>query len=222
MRFPFVLAVISFVASLVLTLLFRALAVRWGLVDRPDGHRKLHPMPVAVSGGIPILAAVILGVAVGAYVWPMGMNPEGANTWMLLGLMLGSCTICLVGIADDCGLLRGRHKLLGQVVAILQVVGCGVLIQRLRFFEWEIELGLLAVPFTIFFLLGAVNSLNLIDGMDGLLSSIGLIVTLTFGFMAYMIGSVMATGVAFVLAGAILGFVRFNFRPGSVFLGDAG
>jgi UDP-GlcNAc:undecaprenyl-phosphate/decaprenyl-phosphate GlcNAc-1-phosphate transferase len=222
MRFPFVLALISFLASLALTPLFRALAVRWGLVDRPDGHRKLHSQPIAVSGGVPILLAVIIGVAVGAYVWPMAINPGGTQMWMLLGLLLGSCLICVVGIADDCGRLRGRHKLLGQMAAILAVVASGVLIQRLRFFEWEVELGLLAVPFTVFFLLGAVNSLNLIDGMDGLLSSVGLIVTLTFGFMAFLIGSPMATGVAFVLAGAILGFLRYNFPPASVFLGDAG
>jgi UDP-GlcNAc:undecaprenyl-phosphate GlcNAc-1-phosphate transferase len=161
-------------------------------------------------------------VVVGCLIFPAHINPEGEYTWSLMGLMLGSITICVIGVADDCHLLRGRHKLMGQIVAIAQVVICGTVIERLRFFDWEVELGLLAVPFTFFFLLGAINSLNLIDGMDGLLSSVGLIVTLTFGFMAIMSGRPMAAGVAFVLAGAILGFLRYNFPPATVFLGDAG
>jgi UDP-GlcNAc:undecaprenyl-phosphate/decaprenyl-phosphate GlcNAc-1-phosphate transferase len=222
MRFPFALAFLSFLAALALTPLFRSLAIRWGLVDHPDGRRKLHARPVAVSGGVPILLAVMLGVVVGSLIFPAHINPEGEYTWSLVGLMLGSVTICVIGVADDCHLLRGRHKLMGQIVAIAQVVICGTVIERLRFFDWELELGLLAVPFTFFFLLGAINSLNLIDGMDGLLSSVGLIVTLTFGFMAIMGGRPMAAGVAFVLAGAILGFLRYNFPPATVFLGDAG
>jgi UDP-GlcNAc:undecaprenyl-phosphate GlcNAc-1-phosphate transferase len=222
MRFPFALAFISFLASLALTPLFRNLAIRWGLVDHPDGRRKLHTTAVAVSGGVPILLSVMLGVVAGGLLFPLHVNPEGEFTWSLIGLMIGSVTICVLGVVDDCHLLRGRHKLMGQVLAIAQVVACGTLIERLRFFDWEIELGLLAVPFTVFFLLGAINSLNLIDGMDGLLSSVGLIVTLTFGFMAIMGERPMAAGVAFVLAGAILGFLRYNFPPATVFLGDAG
>jgi UDP-GlcNAc:undecaprenyl-phosphate GlcNAc-1-phosphate transferase len=222
MRFPFVLSLISFLVSLVGTWAFRSLAIRWGLVDRPDGRRKLHGKEVAVAGGVPILIAVIVGVSVGCIFWPMSINPEGINSRPLLGLMLGALTICAVGVVDDCHLLRGRHKLIGQAVAIAQVVACGVVIERVRFFEWERDLGLLSLPFTFFFLLGAVNSLNLIDGMDGLLGSVGLIVTVAFGVMAIAAGQTMAAGVAFVLAGALLGFLRFNFPPASIFLGDAG
>jgi UDP-GlcNAc:undecaprenyl-phosphate GlcNAc-1-phosphate transferase len=224
MQFPLALALISFAGTLVLTPLFGRLAIRWGLVDRPDGRRKLHGKAIAVSGGVPILVAVGVSIALGWLLWPETLNPAGANTSTLIGLMLGALTICLVGMVDDFGWIRGRHKLLGQLLAIAQVIACGVLIERLRFFDWEVELGLLTLPFTVFFLLGAINSLNLIDGMDGLLTSVALIVTVAFGLMAFMGGGerAMATSVALVLAGALLGFLRYNFPPATVFLGDAG
>src|SRR5439155_5894298 len=91
-----------------------------------------------------------------------------------------------------------------------------------RIFDWHVELGLLAVPFTLFWLLGAINSLNLIDGMDGLLSSVGLIVTLAMAAMAVLGEQWMAACVAVALAGALLGFLRYNFPPASIFLGDSG
>jgi UDP-GlcNAc:undecaprenyl-phosphate/decaprenyl-phosphate GlcNAc-1-phosphate transferase len=222
MRFPFVLAAVSFVVAFLGTRVFRHYALRWGLVDRPDGRRKLHGREIAVSGGVPIFIALSAGVAAGCWFWPWSINPEGANTNALVGLMLGAFTICLVGLIDDCGMLRGRHKFLGQLFAISLVVACGVVIEHVRILDWNVELGLLAVPFTFFFLLGAVNSLNLIDGMDGLLSTVGVIVTLAFGVIAVLSGHTMAAGVAFVLAGAILGFLRYNLPPATVFLGDAG
>jgi UDP-GlcNAc:undecaprenyl-phosphate GlcNAc-1-phosphate transferase len=89
-------------------------------------------------------------------------------------------------------------------------------------FSWEIDLGLLAVPFTVFLLLGAINSLNLLDGMDGLLASIGLILCLAMGTMAALGERWPAACVALALAGALLGFLRYNFPPATIFLGDSG
>ncbi len=86
---------------------------------------------------------------------------------LLLGLLAAALLICLVGLADDFGLLRGRHKLLGQLAAVLLVIAFGVRVDRFALFGLHVELGIAAVPFTIFFLLGAINSLNLLDGMDG-------------------------------------------------------
>jgi UDP-GlcNAc:undecaprenyl-phosphate GlcNAc-1-phosphate transferase len=89
-------------------------------------------------------------------------------------------------------------------------------------FGLDLDLGLLAVPFTMFWLLGAVNSLNLIDGMDGLLGSVGLILSLTLAVMAALLGQWATAVVAVALAGGLIGFLRYNFPPASVFLGDSG
>jgi UDP-GlcNAc:undecaprenyl-phosphate GlcNAc-1-phosphate transferase len=138
------------------------------------------------------------------------------------GLLLGALVICAVGVTDDHRGLRGRHKLLGQVVAIALVLGHGVCVEAIHLFTWRFELGWFAYPFTLFWLLGAINSLNLIDGMDGLLGSIGTIVSLAIAALAALHGHWAEAFVAVTLAGAVLGFLRYNLPPASIFLGDGG
>jgi UDP-GlcNAc:undecaprenyl-phosphate GlcNAc-1-phosphate transferase len=108
------------------------------------------------------------------------------------------------------------------MIAAAIVMAFGVQVQQIHFFGWNIELGLLSLPFTAFLLLGAINSLNLLDGMDGFLSSVGFIICVGIAILAALGGHSMASWIALALAGAILGFLRYNFPPASVFLGDAG
>jgi UDP-GlcNAc:undecaprenyl-phosphate GlcNAc-1-phosphate transferase len=205
--------------SLLLTPLFRELARRCDLVDHPDTHRKLHGRIIPTVGGPPLLLAV--AAVIGSALWWHGVG-AGVQTWNLLGLLAGGLIICAVGVADDFGLLRGRHKLMGQLAAALTVVAFGVRVDHVALFGWQIDLGLTAVPFTLFFLLGAINSLNLLDGMDGLLSSVGLVLCLALGAMAFLGGQTTTAWVALTLAGALAGFLFYNFPPASVFLGDSG
>jgi UDP-GlcNAc:undecaprenyl-phosphate GlcNAc-1-phosphate transferase len=216
----------SFCASLFLCLaltpIARALARRCRLVDRPDNRRKMHGRAVPVAGGLPILLSACAGLAAVLWFlppspeWPSGGHPN------LIGLLIGSLVICLVGLADDFGYLRGRHKLLGQCLAVGIVIFGGVRVAHLHLFDWTVELGLLSIPFTGFILLGAINSLNLIDGMDDLLSSVGLIITLAMAALAAVGHHWTAACIALALAGALLGFLRYNFPPASIFLGDSG
>ncbi len=217
-----ILFALSLAASLVFTPLARTLARLCGLVDRPDGRRKLHDEPIPVAGGLAILAAVGTTLAA-VLVWDSATAEVLANKAdSLLGLLLGTLTICAVGIADDFHCLRGRHKFLGQLVAVGFVIASGVRVERVQVFEWGTELGLLSVPFTVFWLLGAVNALNLLDGMDGLLGSVGLIISLAMAAMAVFQGEFATAVVAVTLAGALLGFLRHNFPPATIFLGDCG
>jgi UDP-GlcNAc:undecaprenyl-phosphate GlcNAc-1-phosphate transferase len=206
---------------LALTPLVRVLARRCGLVDRPDGRRKLHRQATPLAGGLAVFASV--AAALGVLVIP-GLITEAPpfRAGDVLGVLLGGAVICAVGVVDDLGRLRGRHKLLGQGLAIAVVISCGVRIDTVVLFGYQVSLGLMAVPFTAFMLLGAVNSLNLLDGMDGLLSSVGAIICLAMAAMALANGQLFAAYVAFALAGALLGFLFFNFPPASVFLGDSG
>lgn len=146
-----------------------------------------------------------------------GKTPRAARR-----LAAAAAIICLLGVADDYGRLRGRHKLLGQITAVLVVIESGVIVRQVRVFDWTLELGLLAVPFTACWLLGAINSLNLIDGLDGLLSAVGVIISTTLAAMAVGHGQLAAACVTVALAGALAGFLRYNFPPASIFLGDSG
>jgi UDP-GlcNAc:undecaprenyl-phosphate GlcNAc-1-phosphate transferase len=213
---------LSFGLCLTITPLARWLAARYGLVDQPDGRRKTHSLPTPVSGGLAVLIAMSLAVA-GVAIAPTPLREAiQSRAWSLVGLFLAAVVICAVGVADDLGRLRGRHKLLGQCVAVGVVMSFGVVVERIHMFGWRVELGILAIPFTTFLLLGAINSLNLIDGMDGLLGSVGIIISLALAAMAGLAGRLPEAGVSIALAGALLGFLRYNFPPASVFLGDAG
>jgi UDP-GlcNAc:undecaprenyl-phosphate/decaprenyl-phosphate GlcNAc-1-phosphate transferase len=214
--------VLSLFASLVLTRVVRDVADRFGFVDKPDGRRKIHARAIPVGGGIAVLMATVFTLAV----LTCGAGPLQAEAQEhaseLLGLLLALGVICAVGVLDDMGYLRGRQKLAGQIVAVGIVIYFGVLVEHISILSWDIELGLLAVPFTAFLLLGAINSLNLLDGMDGLLSCIGLIITLALGVMALLGGHWLAASLALALAGALLGFLCYNFPPATIFLGDSG
>ncbi|HEY1343134.1 MAG TPA: MraY family glycosyltransferase [Bryobacteraceae bacterium] len=213
---------ISFALALAFTPLARALALRWELVDRPDGHRKLHGRTIPVAGGLAIFLATGLTLALTICLSPSFRFVSQLEPRLLVGLLLASLLICAVGVADDYGYLRGRHKLCGQIVAIAIVMGFGVQVRHIRLFGLDVELGLLSLPFTVFLLLGAINSLNLLDGMDGFLSSVGIIICIGIAFLAILGGRWMTSWVALALAGAILGFLKYNFPPASIFLGDAG
>jgi UDP-GlcNAc:undecaprenyl-phosphate GlcNAc-1-phosphate transferase len=125
-------------------------------------------------------------------------------------------------LIDDRYGMRGRYKLLGQTVAALIVIAAGLEIKAFTLFSQRIELGPLSVPFTLFWLLGAINSLNLLDGIDGLATTIGIILCAAITVMAMWIDQASIAVVAAVFGGAMLGFLRFNFPPASIFLGDAG
>jgi UDP-GlcNAc:undecaprenyl-phosphate GlcNAc-1-phosphate transferase len=222
---PTLLAVfaLSLGFSILLTPLVRALAGRCGLTDKPDQRRKLHGHNIPVAGGIAVLlaslAAISLMLITGFCPWSE-LFTEQAAQW--LGLAAAAILISGVGVVDDWRRLRGRHKVLGQLLAVSIMISTGPVVRTICIADSKLDLGLMAIPFTGFFLLGAINSLNLLDGMDGLLSTVALIVTLAFTGMA-VIGDKWPTAcVAVSLAGALLGFLRYNFPPASIYLGDTG
>ena len=130
--------------------------------------------------------------------------------------------IVVVGLVDDRIKLRGRLKLIGQFAAALVLVAGGLVIQRIGIFGQQIDLGLLSIPFTLFWLVGAVNAVNLLDGIDGLATMLGFILVATIAGMAALVGQTQVFVIAVVFAGSLLGFLRYNFPPATIFLGDAG
>src|SRR5207245_2959984 len=160
-----------------ITPLARALAGRFGPVDYPDGRRKVHGKATPIAGGVALLLSLFCTLGVSLWM------PGPVNDWFeregpfLPGLLLASLVIVAVGLVDDFRGLRCRHKMLGQLLAVGIVIGSDLAVHRVQLFDRQLELGLMAIPFTAFWLLGTINSSNLLDGMDGLLSCVGLIVS---------------------------------------------
>jgi UDP-GlcNAc:undecaprenyl-phosphate GlcNAc-1-phosphate transferase len=209
--------------GLILTRVARGIAARTGMVDAPDGGRKTQPRPVPVAGGVAVLLAALLSLAVVATADAGVAAALSAAPRRSLALLAAAVLITLVGFADDLYNLRPRYKFLGQFAAILALVlGGDFVIERLGAFGWVAALGPFGVPVTVLWLLGCVNALNLIDGMDGLLGTVGGIALVTLAVMAAVTGNLFAAVAALALAGAVFGFLWWNLPPATVYMGDAG
>src|SRR3990172_6525384 len=215
---------VGLIASLALTWIVRQCARNYGLVDCPDGGRKSHQAPVALGGGAAVFGALILAIAAACLIgWLEGIDLLARTDLRIKGGLLAAAFLTvLLGLVDDFKGLRGRYKLLGQVLITMLLVMAGLKIEKFASFGQLVELHWFAIPFTVFWSLGAINAINLIDGIDGLASSVGLVLSLTIAAITFSQGNVLATIIMLSLAGALLGFLRFNFAPASIFLGDAG
>jgi UDP-GlcNAc:undecaprenyl-phosphate GlcNAc-1-phosphate transferase len=194
-----------------------------GLVDVPDGRRKMQSHPIPTGGGLAVFLAAVSSLMVAQTAIPELAEFLAANAVQAITLLVSSGLIVVVGLLDDRFNLRARYKLIGQLTAILILVLAGNFqIERICLFGWTVEFGPMAALATTFWLLTCVNALNLIDGMDGLAGMVGLIALLTFAMIAGMAGHIFPSAVALALAGAIAGFLWFNLPPASVYMGDAG
>lgn len=140
----------------------------------------------------------------------------------LPALLLAGLVIVVVGLIDDYGYLSGKQKLLGQIVAASILLADGLLIRQVEVFGWQLSMGWFAYPVTLFWLLGAVNSLNLLDGIDGLATMLGMILSCTIAAMSVVTGNFGVAIIAMIFAASLLGFMRYNFPPATIFLGDSG
>lgn len=213
---------IAAVVSYPLTNFVRMLAQKWGIVDRPDGHHKSHKKPVALGGGVAVFLAATVTFAVEFLSSARLQESLQDATPFMSGLLVAGAWIVCLGLYDDRFGMKGRYKLVGQFIATLIVISSGLEIRAFSFFGQPVELGWFSIPFTIFWLLGAINSLNLLDGIDGLATTIGIILCATITLMAMWVGQGAVAIVGAVFVGSLIGFLRFNYPPATIYLGDAG
>jgi len=203
------LIVLSFSLAGLLAHLFTPLAIRiandYGLVDRPDGRLKTQRDPVPYLGGMSLYLAFLLTLAM-TYTF----NQE------VLALLLGGTIVVLLGLVDDIGALSPRAKFLGQCLAILALMKAGIVIE-IVFLPWYA-----AYPLTFIWLLGITNAFNIIDIMDGLAAGVGFIAATALLVVSILNGNVQIAILTATLAGSLLGFLRFNFDPARIYLGDTG
>jgi UDP-GlcNAc:undecaprenyl-phosphate GlcNAc-1-phosphate transferase len=227
--FMLVAAVAAALVALVLTPLVRAVVLRLGMVDEPD-QRRVNVAPVPRAGGIATMAAFVLvglaAVAVGSATRVVPF-PKALDSDALIALFAGGVAAALIGLIDDYLQVRARWQLLGQVGLAVWAVALGIEVDSIAnpFGPGVVRLdGWASLVFTVFWIVGMINSINFIDGLDGLSSGIGLIAAATLGFisMTVAIGQPIVALFCFILAGALLGFLRWNFHPATVFAGTSG
>jgi UDP-GlcNAc:undecaprenyl-phosphate GlcNAc-1-phosphate transferase len=215
--------------SFIVTPLIRALLRRRGIVDTPN-HRRVNTMPVPRGGGIAVVAAFLL-VGGGLVLFNDRIDPMPAprtiTSGELMALFLGGALAAAIGVADDLFDLRARWQLLGQAGLALLAVGLGVGVDAINnpFGPGTIPFGVpFAIAFTVVWIVGMINSINFIDGLDGLSTGIALIAALTLGVLSLtaQVAQPFVAVLCVVLAGALLGFLRYNFQPASIFQGTSG
>ena len=176
-----------------------------GMVDHPDGRLKNHDEPVAYLGGLAVFVAFLVG-----------FSPFYELDRQVLAIMLGGTLIVLLGFLDDLGNLRPATKLLGQALAVLIVMKAGVAI-KIVFLP-----PVIAYPLSFLWLIGMTNAFNIIDIMDGLSTGIGAVACFFLCVVALSSGQIGVAHMTLALLGALLGFLRYNRQPASIYLGDAG
>ena len=217
----------ALVVTLALTPLAGKLAWRLGAVDHPS-RRRVNKRSTPRMGGIAIFCALICAVTV-QYLgttqlgWPVVLLPGPFMTVNYYLLAVAFLVIFLTGAIDDVFQLKPLAKLGGQLLAAIIAVAGGLTIGKIvNPLGGEFSLGWTAYPLTVLYLVAYVNIINLIDGLDGLASGITLIAALTMFLLANLSGRLDAAALAISVAGATLGFLRYNFNPASIFLGDSG
>ena len=211
----------AFLAPLVVTLLatpvVRELNRRLGMVDKPD-PRRINKVPIPRGGGVALVFGVLVPYLAFHLVtgrpWIQGLSDPQAYVLSSLAV-----AITLLGFADDRFSLPPKAKLLGQVVVAVLVWAWAGLGFRVL---WPALPAGLDCLLTVFWIVGAVNAFNLIDGLDGLASGLALIAVVGMAGACFFMRNPQATLFYFALAGGLLGFLRYNYHPASVFLGDAG
>jgi UDP-GlcNAc:undecaprenyl-phosphate/decaprenyl-phosphate GlcNAc-1-phosphate transferase len=221
------LVLVAGAIALALTPVVRYLSNRWGLVDQPD-HRKVHRTPMSRLGGVAIYFAVIGALAAQylgeLYLGWQGPFVEAATRANVLAILGGMTLVFVVGLVDDLRDLSPGVKFLGQLAAAAVVVFAGVRIEYIGNPAGGglLALGTLSIPVTLIYIVAFTNIINLIDGLDGLAAGVSAIAGGTLLVLAIQGNRFDAAALAAVLIGACLGFLRYNFHPASIFMGDSG
>jgi UDP-GlcNAc:undecaprenyl-phosphate GlcNAc-1-phosphate transferase len=212
-------ASVTFLVGLVVTYLLVPLNIRFsrraGLIDNPH-PRGIHTTATPLAGGLALSIPVLI-VALGTLLRYSNYTQE------MIGLLIGGAATVLLGVLDDKKAFTARYKLIWQIIIIAVVYMLGIRIHLLTNpFGESLHLGFWSFPVTLGWFLLVMNAVNLIDGLDGLASGINAIVMLILLVVGLVYGNIAVAMLAAVMLGSSLAFLRYNFYPASIFLGDTG
>src|ERR1051326_2982098 len=216
--------VIALVCSLVVTPLIRRVAQRRGWFDVPLDQRRLHSKPIPRLGGVAIYISMLATLATLALIDNLLTESLRTGRFRLLGVLTSATLVFLFGLYDDFRGSRAAWKFAALTA------GATVL------YFWGISITAISIPFvgsislpplvgylvTVLWIVGISNAFNLIDGMDGLAAGAALFATLEMLVVSFVQGNVAVTVLTLAMTGALIGFLRYNFNPASIFLGDCG
>jgi len=230
MSFPFNVYGAAFLAALVTSVvsfpIWRRWCLRTGPVDDP-GHRKIRAAPVPLAGGLTVMTGFFLPCLIGAGVllfsakgyaqirewYEYGLSHR---MWQLLAVIAGAFGMVALGWIDDKHELRPLPKFAGQAIIALMVAWSGI---RITLF---IPSEAVAYAITVFWILALTNALNFLDNMNGLCTGLGFIAAWSCAWAAAIQGQYLVATLGFLICGALLGFLPYNFPTAKAFLGDAG
>ena len=208
--------------SLMLTPGVRRLAIHVKAVDQP-GERKIHTSPIPRWGGVSIVLSGGLTVLIGLGLERLNGNLVAFSLKAWSAGLAGCVIVFLTGVLDDLRPMPAGVKFGLQAVAAGITIGLGVRIEHVSLFGSSgLELGWFSVPITALWIIGITNAFNLIDGLDGLATGLATIVACSSAAVFFLCGNVQEAVLLFILIGALLGFLPYNFNPATIFLGDSG
>jgi UDP-GlcNAc:undecaprenyl-phosphate GlcNAc-1-phosphate transferase len=200
---------LTFILALLLALygvpIARRAALKYGIVDAPDGRLKRQQEPVPYFGGLAIYLAFLMSLA---------FTFEFRHD--ILGIILGGTIVVMLGLIDDFGVLTPATKLVGQLLAVFVLIKSGIRIEIAAWPDW------LDLVLTIFWMVGLINAFNLLDIMDGLSAGVGAVSALSLLAVALLQGDQTIAVLLSALIGSLLGFLRYNWRPAKIYMGDTG
>ena len=207
---------VSLLVAYVMTPPVKRFAEKVGAIDVPRDNRRVHDHPIPRMGGLAIFIGFVLSLI---FFVPMSTK--------VLGLLVGSVIIAVMGGVDDIVSLNPWVKLAGQIVAALVAIRCGLMfdvISNPNIFAEEtyIEIGWLSIPLTMLWIVGCTNAVNLIDGLDGLAVGVSAISSLTMLIVSLFVSEPVVSIILAALTGACLGFMPYNLNPAKIFMGDVG
>ena len=207
---------VSLLVAYVMTPPVKRFAEKVGAIDVPRDNRRVHDHPIPRMGGLAIFIGFVLSLI---FFVPMSTK--------VLGLLVGSVIIAVMGGVDDIVSLNPWVKLAGQIVAALVAIRCGLVfdvisIPNIFAEETYIEIGWLSIPLTMLWIVGCTNAVNLIDGLDGLAVGVSAISSMTMLIVSLFVSEPVVSIILAALTGACLGFMPYNLNPAKIFMGDVG
>jgi UDP-GlcNAc:undecaprenyl-phosphate GlcNAc-1-phosphate transferase len=196
---------LAFLLSLYGVPVARQAALKYGIVDSPDGRLKHQRAPVPYLGGLAIYLAFLVSLA---FTFEFRQD--------VLGIILAGTLVLLLGLIDDFGVLSPSVKLIGEFLAVFVLIKSGIRVNIVVLPDW------LDLTLTVIWMLACINAFNLLDIMDGLAAGVGLVSAAFLLMVALLNGDQTLAFILTALTGSLLGFLRYNFRPATIYMGDAG